>query len=81
MADRHYRAGDAVEDICRACKTDRMHTVIAADAAGHPLRVVCGFCGSEHNFRGGPRVDAGEAAPVAIDARIRAPRARLPHHP
>lgn len=59
MADRHYRAGDAVEDVCRACKTDRMHTVIAADPAGHPLRVVCGFCGSEHNFRGGPRVEVG----------------------
>ena len=59
MADRHYRAGDSVEDVCRACKTDRMHTVIAADASGQPLRVVCGFCGSEHNFRGGPRVDVG----------------------
>jgi hypothetical protein len=55
---RSYRAGDSVEDYCRACKTDRMHTVIAADAAGHPLRVVCGYCDSEHNFRGGPRVAA-----------------------
>ena len=62
MADRHYRAGDAVEDACRACKTDRMHTVIAADPAGHPLRVVCGYCGSEHNFRGGPRVDVGRSS-------------------
>jgi hypothetical protein len=33
-----------------------MHTVIAADAAGTPLRVVCGYCQSEHNYRGGPRV-------------------------
>jgi hypothetical protein len=48
-----------VEDYCRVCKTDRMHTVIAADATGVPLRDVCGFCGSEHNFRGGPRIDAG----------------------
>ncbi len=33
-----------------------MHTVVAADAEGQPIRVVCGFCQSEHNYRGGPRV-------------------------
>ena len=33
-----------------------MHTVIAADGDGQPIRVVCGFCQSEHNYRGGPRV-------------------------
>ena len=57
MATRTYRAGDSVEDFCRACKTDRMHTVIAADGNGQPIRVVCGFCRSEHNYRGGPRID------------------------
>jgi hypothetical protein len=53
---RTYRAGDSVEDFCRACKTDRMHTVIVTDADSRPLRVVCGYCDSEHNFRGGPRI-------------------------
>ena len=62
MSSRAYRAGESIEDFCRACKTDRMHTVIAADAAGKPLRVTCGYCGSEHNFRGGPRIDAGGPA-------------------
>jgi len=64
MSARTFRAGDAVEDFCRACKTDRMHTVIAADGEGHPIRVVCGFCHSEHNFRGGPRIGtaAGDRA-------------------
>jgi hypothetical protein len=57
MVTRTYRAGDSVEDFCRACKTDRMHTVIAADGEGQPIRVVCGFCRSEHNYRGGPRID------------------------
>jgi hypothetical protein len=33
-----------------------MHTVVAADADGQAIRVVCGYCGSEHNYRGGPRV-------------------------
>jgi hypothetical protein len=56
MTERHYRAGDSLEDFCRVCKTDRMHTVVAADPAGVALRVVCGYCRSEHNYRGGPRV-------------------------
>jgi hypothetical protein len=64
MSSRPYRAGESLEDFCRACKTDRMHTVIAADAAGRPLRVSCGYCGSEHNYRGGPRIDVdGGPAP------------------
>ncbi len=58
-----YRAGESIEDYCRACKTDRMHTVVAADAGGVPLRVTCGYCNSEHNYRGGPRIDTGSAAP------------------
>jgi len=42
-----------------------MHTVVAADAAGHAIRVVCDYCRSEHNYRGGPRVDV-EGAPVRV---------------
>src|SRR4029078_9798001 len=57
MAERPYRAGDSIEDHCRACKLDRRHTVIAADGDGRPIRVACGYCGSEHNYRGGPRMD------------------------
>jgi hypothetical protein len=64
---RRYRAGESLEDFCRACKTDRLHTVVAADADGRPIRVDCGFCHSEHNYRGGPRVGAvpGSPAPAA----------------
>ena len=54
MPERRYRAGDSIEDICRACKMDRMHTVVVVDADGRPLRVSCGYCDSEHNYRGGP---------------------------
>ncbi len=63
MPPRQYRAGESLEDFCRACKTDRMHTVVAADADGLPIRVVCGYCQSEHNYRGGPRV--GQESRVA----------------
>jgi hypothetical protein len=60
-AARAYRAGESVEDYCRACKTDRIHTVVAADSQGRPIRVMCGFCRSEHNYRGGPRIDVSGA--------------------
>jgi len=52
MNVRRYRAGDSVEDVCRACKLDRMHTVVVTDQDGRPLRVSCGYCRSEHNYRG-----------------------------
>lgn len=48
-----YRAGQAVEDFCRVCKEPRDHRVIAVDEQGEILRVICGYCGSQHNYRGG----------------------------
>ena len=63
MPARAYRAGESLEDYCRACKTDRMHTIRAVDSAGYPVRVVCGYCESDHNYRGGPRIEStGPAA-------------------
>ena len=52
---RQYRAGQTVEDYCRQCHEDRIHTIIVVDGNAQPLRVTCDFCRSEHNFRGGPR--------------------------
>jgi hypothetical protein len=60
-----FRAGDEIQDLCRACKTDRSHTVIVVDEAGWPLRVQCGFCQSQHNYRGGPRIVANSQRPAA----------------
>ena len=62
MDARRYRAGQRTPDLCRACKLTREHTVMAVDGEGRVLRVVCGFCGSEHNYRGGGD-DAGDARP------------------
>lgn len=50
---RRHRAGQSIEDLCRACKATRVHTVMATDANGAVVRVVCDFCRSEHNYRGG----------------------------
>ncbi len=69
MADRRYRAGDSIEDICRACKLDRMHTVIVVDGDGGPIRVSCGYCDSEHNYRGGPAISRAAAAAGEAPAR------------
>ena len=59
---RRYRAGDSIEDHGRACHEDRTHAVFAVDTEGRPLRVTCGFCGSQHNYRGGPRMTTPAAA-------------------
>jgi hypothetical protein len=59
-----------------------MHTVIVVDAAGRPLRVACGYCRSEHNFRGGPRIaPSGPAAETRLPLNVPAeapPRRRDP---
>jgi hypothetical protein len=68
MDARRYRAGESIEDFCRACKTDRMHTVVAADADGRPIRVDCGYCHSEHNYRGGGRIGVEPGSRVATDS-------------
>ena len=59
---RAFRAGEQIEDYCRACKLDRMHTIVVVDAGGQPVRVNCGYCRSEHNYRGGPRVESWRAS-------------------
>jgi len=56
------RAGQQVDDLCRACKAVRHHTVMATDAEGEVVRVVCDFCRSEHNFRSGGGVRTAPAA-------------------
>jgi hypothetical protein len=75
---RTYRAGESLEDFCRVCKTDRLHTVVAADAAGRPIRVDCGYCHSEHNYRGGPRLGSDRTLERAGATR---PRARSDREP
>jgi hypothetical protein len=70
------RAGESIEDFCRACKLDRMHTVIAASPEGQPIRVACGYCSSEHNYRGGPRMEP--SLPRSTPRDPLAPRTREP---
>jgi hypothetical protein len=57
-----------------------MHTVIAADPNGVPIRVACGYCSSEHNYRGGPRTATtfGSAEAPARESRTAARQPRSP---
>lgn len=50
---RRYQAGGTVDDVCRVCKEIRRHTIVVTDGDGQPLRVVCDYCSSQHNYRGG----------------------------
>jgi hypothetical protein len=74
ITPRRWRAGESIYDYCRACKTDRSHTVIVVDGNGDPLRVQCGYCESQHNYRGGPRIDP-VTSPVPVLSPRRAPQA------
>jgi hypothetical protein len=69
--EKHHRAGELIEDVCRACHTIRAHTVIAVEPDGRVARVMCDFCRSEHNYRGGgdegPRTP--QRAPAGTSAR------------
>jgi hypothetical protein len=70
---RRYQAGQSIDDLCRACKTTRVHTVMATDARGAVVRVVCDFCRSEHNYRGGGEASRPDtpATSTAASPRLR----------
>ena len=58
--NRRYSAGQRVDALCRACKTTRVHVVVAVDAGRSIAQVMCDFCGSRHRFRGGEIAAAPE---------------------
>ena len=73
---RSYRAGETVEELCRVCKIDRLHTIIVVDQEGKPVRVQCDYCGSQHNSRGGtvaasPRREAQASQPARAHSEAR----------
>src|SRR6185436_18960178 len=76
-APRQYRAGQSVEDYCRQCHEDRIHTIIVVDAHAQPLRVTCDFCRSEHNYRGGPRSGPPRSTEARGAEKPSAPRAKV----
>ena len=77
-APRQFRAGQTVEDYCRQCHEDRIHTIIVVDGAAQPLRVTCDYCRSEHNYRGGPRTGQQAGRPAGQQGRTTGQQANRP---
>lgn len=75
-APRH-RVGATLTDLCRQCKALRVHTIMVVAADGRAQRVVCGYCRSEHNYRGGGE-EGGGARRQELDAPRLGPRAAAP---
>lgn len=71
------RAGQSIVDLCRACKAERDHTIIAVDDRGRAARVLCDFCGSQHNYRGGGAEPRREPAPARLPPQQPPPAPRL----
>jgi len=65
--ERRYSVGASLDDHCRPCRLVRRHTVMVVDGNGAPLRVICDYCGSQHNYRGGaaPARSSAPFEPVA----------------
>lgn len=68
---RSHRAGQTIDDLCRACKATRAHTVIAVEDNGRVARVMCDFCRSQHNYRDAARHDPRDATLPLVDDRER----------
>ncbi len=80
------RVGASLHDLCRQCKALRAHTVMIVDGNGRALRVVCDYCRSEHNYRGGGDDEGGArrvnpAAPRLTPRTGAAPAPRAPRPP
>ncbi len=75
---RTYSAGQSIEDHCRVCHADRSHTIIVVDERRQPLRVSCGYCGSDHNYRGGPRDEPRASSPTSRTPPLRPAATPLP---
>jgi hypothetical protein len=65
---RRRRAGERLDDWCRACKATRIHVIVAVDPDGTISQVSCDFCGSRHRYRGGgPRPGGSVKSRAAPD--------------
>jgi len=64
---RSHRAGQRIDDQCRACKVVRTHVIVAVDADGTIAQVLCDFCGSRHRYHGGASHSGRQATALVSD--------------
>ena len=48
---KRLRPGDDTENYCGRCKAERAHQVVALNADGTPVTVICRTCGGQHRYR------------------------------
>ena len=89
MSTRAYRAGQSVEDYCRACHVDRIHTVVVVDGlvvvdgavAAGTVEVTAGAPVSTRSSASSPqpvRSSAVRARAVMVSFTVRTVPARAP---
>jgi len=64
---RTHRAGQRIDDQCRACKAPRTHVIVAVDPDGGISQVLCDFCGSRHRYHGGSAPAPAKAHPLVSE--------------
>jgi len=70
--------GDDTDTYCGRCKAERAHQVVALNADGTPVTVICRTCGGQHRFREkkdptAPRTTGGAGRRTAVSATRDAP--------
>lgn len=48
---KKIRPGDDTDTYCGRCKAERTHQVVALNADGNPVTVICRTCGGQHRYR------------------------------
>ena len=74
------RPGDDTDNYCGRCKAERAHQVVALNADGTPVTVICRTCGGQHRYREKKDPNAPPAA-AGAGRRVRAPAARTREEP
>ena len=66
---KRVRPGDDTDTYCGRCKAERTHQVVALNADGAPVNVICRTCGNQHRYH---EKRESNAAPAARGAGRRA---------
>ena len=75
---KKVRPGDDTDTYCGRCKAERTHQVVALNADGTPVSVICRTCGNQHRYREKkePTATTSRAAGTTRKARETATLAR-----
>lgn len=67
---KRVRPGDEIETYCGKCRQERTHQIVALNSQGQADRVICGFCQSNHLYRGRKTASRKTSASTASSPAI-----------